>query len=202
MTRTDANARPPGAGQRRPHWTTSPVGGPGSRWQRDATLAIYVRICDIEVMVSDVGAGARPGGGNFFPASVSSLPAIPTPTMPTTPLPGMTLAQRVATVPGLGRSELRAADAVAMAATLLGLWAAMTNRPAQELAAGAMHPDGSVRISSQVAVWLIGRVSEAYGRRKLVNLSHVNDVEALRSLGGLSKLLAAAINADTEGTLV
>lgn len=116
--------------------------------------------------------------------------------------PGQTLAQRVAAVSGLSRSELRAADASAISATLLGLWAAMTNRPAHELAAGEIHQDGTVRISSQVAVWLIGRISEAYGRRKLVNLSRVKDVESLRSLGGLTGLLEAVINADTEGTLV
>lgn len=89
-----------------------------------------------------------------------------------------------------------------MSATLLALWAAMTNRPAHELAAGEMHSDGTVRISSQVAVWMIGRISEAYGRRKLVNLARVKDLESLRSLGGLAGLLGAVISADKEGTLV
>ena len=152
-------------------------------------------------MTSDVGSGAKLDGGTFFPSSVSAVPTIPAPTTSTTQ-PGPNLAQRVATVPGLSRSELRAADATAMAATLLELWAAMTNRPAQELAAGDVHPDGTARISSQVAVWLIGRVSAAYGRRKLINLSRVKDLESLRSLGGLTGLLGSVINADTEGTLV
>ncbi|MFL6108088.1 MAG: hypothetical protein ACJ72L_14090 [Marmoricola sp.] len=89
-----------------------------------------------------------------------------------------------------------------MSATLLELWAAMTNRPSHELAAGETHPDGTTRISSQVAVWLIGRVSQAYGRRKLVNLSRVKDLESLRSLGGLTGLLRSVISADSEGTLV
>lgn len=152
-------------------------------------------------MTSDVGSGAKLDGGIFFPASVSAVPTIPAPTT-TTAQPGPNLAQRVAAVPGLSRSELRAADATAMAATLLELWAAMTNRSAQELAAGDVHPDGTARISSQVAVWLIGRVSAAYGRRKLINLSRVKDLESLRSLGGLTGLLGSVINADTEGTLV
>lgn len=140
----------------------------------------------------------KPSGGSFFPPSVSAVPSVPAPPAQ----PGLTLAQRVAAVSGLSRSELRAADAPAVSATLLDLWAAMTNRPVHELAAGEMHKDGTVRISSQVAVWLIGRISEGYGRRKLVNLSRVKDVESLRSLGGLTGLLEAAITADTEGTLV
>lgn len=164
-----------------------------------STLANDVRKCDIGVVTSDVAHGAEASGGNFFPASVSAVPTIPA---PTAAQPGLTLAQRVAAVPGLSRSELRAADATAMSTTLLALWAAMTNRPVHELAAGEMHPDGTVRISSQVAVWLIGRISEAYGRRKLVNLSRVKDVESLRSVGGLTGLLGAVLNADTEGTLV
>lgn len=164
-----------------------------------STLANDVRKCDIGVVTSNVAASAEGSGGNFFPASVSAVPTIPP---PTAAQPGLTLAQRVAAVPGLSRSELRAADTTVISATLLALWAAMTNRPVHELAAGEMHPDGTVRISSQVAVWLIGRVSEAYGRRKLVNLSRVKDLESLRSVGGLTGLLGAVLNADTEGTLV
>ena len=151
-------------------------------------------------MTSNVGAGTEQGVGTFFPASVSAVPTIPAPI--TAEQSGPTLAQRVAAVPGLGRAELRADDAAAMSATLLELWAAMANRPADELAAGEVHRDGTTLISSQVAVWLIGRVSEAYGRRKLVNLSRVKDLESLRSLGGLTGLLQSAINADMEGTLI
>ncbi len=151
-------------------------------------------------MTSNVSAGAESGGGSFFPSSISAVHTIPPPA--TSAHPVLTLAQRVAAVPGLGRSELRAADAAAMSATLLELWAAMANRPAQELAAGEIHSDGTTRISSQVAVWLIGRVSEAYGRRKLVNLARVKDLESLRSLGGLTGLLGSVISADSEGTLV
>lgn len=100
---------------------------------------------------------------------------------------------------GLSRAELRVADAAAMSATLQGLWAAMKNRPQEELADGEMHPDGTPRISSQVAVWLIGRLSEAYGCQTLVKLSAVKDVGALRSLGGLTRLLIGVIDADTKG---
>jgi len=89
-----------------------------------------------------------------------------------------------------------------MTATLQSLWAAMANRPVQELVAGETHENGTPRIGSQVAVWLIGHISEAYGRRTLVKLSQVKSVETLRSIGGLTQLLTAAISADMEGKLV
>lgn len=89
-----------------------------------------------------------------------------------------------------------------MAVTLQSLWAAMANRPVQELVSGETDENGTPRIGSQVAVWLIGRISEAYGRRTLVKLSQVKSVEALRSIGGLTELLTAAISADMEGKLV
>ncbi len=151
-------------------------------------------------MTSDIEADARPGGGSFFPPSVSVLPAGPASRVAQQPPSNLT--QRVADVRGLSRAELRAADGPAMAVTLQGLWGAMKNRPVEKLADGEVHPDGTPRIGSQVAVWLIGRISEAYGRPKLVNLSRVKDVEALRSLGGLAGLLVGVIEADTEGTMI
>jgi hypothetical protein len=153
-------------------------------------------------MTSDFGLDAKPSGGGFFPPSLSVVPTVPAVTSALAAQAGLNLAQRVSAVPGLSRSELRVADAAAISATLLSLWAAMKNRPVEELASGEMHQDGTLRLSSQVAVWLIGRVSEAYGRRTLVRLSGVKDVEVLRSLRGLAGLLGAVINADKEGTLV
>lgn len=163
-------------------------------------LDVDVGKCDIEVVTSDADAGTAQGGGNFFPPSMSTLATVPAAQVALSPKPRSTLAQRVAAVPGLSNAELRGADAVTMAATLQGLWAAMKNQLVEELAAGELHQDGTPRISSQVSVWLIGRISQAYGRRKLVQLSRVKDVEALRSLGGLTKLLMSVIDADTEGT--
>lgn len=170
--------------------------------QLEITLAQDVGKCHIEVMTSDMSIRARPSGGSFFPSSVSVVPTVPAITALPAAASAVTLAQRVAAVSGLTRAELRLAPAAAVSTTLLDLWAAMANRTAGELAAGEVHKDGTVRISSQVAVWLIGRVSEAYGRRKLVNLSRVKDVEKLRSLGGLTELLWKVINADTGGTLL
>jgi hypothetical protein len=150
-------------------------------------------------MTSDIGGASVTSGAGLFPSSGYVLPAVMVSRVALRPQPRSTLAQRVADVPGLSRADLRAADAPAMAATLKGLWAAMKNRPVEELAHGEMHPDGTPRISSQVAVWLIGRISQAYGREKLVKLSGVKDLEALRSLGGLTRLLIGAIDTDAKG---
>jgi hypothetical protein len=151
-------------------------------------------------VTSDFGGASVTSGAGLFPPSVYVLPAVPVSQAALRPQPRSTLAQRVADVPGLSRADLRAADAPAIAATLQGLWAAMKNRPVEEIAHGEMHPDGTPRISSQVAVWLVGRISEAYGREKLVKLSGVKDPETLRSLGGLTRLLIGVIVSDTKGT--
>jgi hypothetical protein len=48
--------------------------------------------------------------------------------------------------------------------------------------------DGSPRVASLVAVWLISQAGAAVGRPKLVRLSQVRR-EDLRSLGGVARLL-------------
>lgn len=48
--------------------------------------------------------------------------------------------------------------------------------------------DGTPRVASLVAVWLISQAGAAVGRPKLVNLSRVRR-EDLRSLGGVARLL-------------
>ena len=48
--------------------------------------------------------------------------------------------------------------------------------------------DGTPRVASLVAVWLISQAGVAVGRPKLVNLSRVRS-EELRSLGGVARLL-------------
>lgn len=153
----------------------------------------------LDVMTSDVDSSVTTGGGRFFPPSVSVSPAVPVaPVAPRQQQP--TMAQRVAGVSGLSRAELRVADAAAMSATLQGLWDAMKNQPVEEPTGGEMHPDGTPRISSQVAVWMIGQISRAYGCQTLVRLSAVTDIEVLRSLGGLTRLLIGVIDADTKRT--
>ena len=57
------------------------------------------------------------------------------------------------------------------------------------------HVDGSLRITSHLAVWLIGKITDAYGGR-LVRLAKVSDRDNLRSLNGLAQLLNASITRD------
>lgn len=152
-------------------------------------------------MASDVGSvNVSAGAKGFFPPPVSVLPAVPVARVDLRPSSLPTLDQRMAAVPGLSRAELQAADGAAMRATLQGLLAALKNRPAEEIADGEMHQDGTLRISSLEAVWLLGVISEAHEGRKLVNLSRVKDLEALRSLGGLTRLLIGVVGADAKRT--
>lgn len=59
-------------------------------------------------------------------------------------------------------------------------------RPAGQLA--ELADDGSPRVASLVAVWLLSQVGNAVGRPKLVNLSKVRR-EELRSIGGVARLV-------------
>ncbi len=75
--------------------------------------------------------------------------------------------------------------------------AQLGRRTPADIATGDLHENGTLRIASQVAVWMIGRVSEAYAPgKKLVKLSQVPDVDVLRSIGGVADLLIRAIRAD------
>jgi hypothetical protein len=107
------------------------------------------------------------------------------------------VAQRVRGVTGLTKASLQRVDRAALQQTLQELYAQLRRRSSAEVAAGELHENGTLRISSLVAVWLIGRVSEAYGsRRKLVKLSQVRDVDVLRSIGGVTDLLIRTIRKD------
>jgi hypothetical protein len=109
----------------------------------------------------------------------------------------MPLADRVAAV-GVDRAQLSSGSAGQLEQMVVDLLGALRNAPAAELLMGERHGDGSLRIPSQVSVWVLGVVADAYGR-KLVRLSQVQDPESLRSVVGLSRLLHAAIQRDQEG---
>jgi hypothetical protein len=163
---------------------------------REALLDIDVGKCDIRVVTSNVGGGPPVPGSTFFPTVVPTV--VPTvPTAPATPAT-VSLAQRVSAIPGLTRASLQQLDRSALQQTLLELCAALGGRTPAEVAAGELHENGTPRVSSLVAVWLLGRVSEAYGSpgRKLVKLSQVRDVDVLRSIGGVTGLLIRAIRRD------
>jgi hypothetical protein len=109
----------------------------------------------------------------------------------------MPLANRIAAV-GVDRAELVSGSPGRLEQVVLDLLGALRNAPTAELLMGERHGDGTLRIPSQVSVWVLGIVADAYGR-KLVRLSQVQDPESLRSVGGLSRLLHAAIQRDQEG---
>ncbi len=114
--------------------------------------------------------------------------------MARTPTVGLT--ERVKEVAGLDRSNLRVATQDAMGQILQDLVGALRNKSKKELEAGERHEDGSMRITSHLAVWLIGRVSGADGGR-LVRLSRIPNRESLRSIAGLAELLTKAVRKDS-----
>jgi hypothetical protein len=63
----------------------------------------------------------------------------------------------------------------------------------EQLAGMPRAADGSARIPSMIAVWLLSQVSRALGVRRVVNLSKVRR-EDLRSLRGVAGLLHATLH--------
>ena len=140
-----------------------------------------------------MGAAIARPGSTFFP-----------PAHPTAPTEGLH-AGRVACRAhqrgtGFDPEALQRLDAAAMQATLQELCAQLGGGTRAPAATGELHGNGTPRIPSLVAVWLIGRVSQAYEPgTKLVKLSRVRDPDVLRSIGGVTDLLIRAIRADIGG---
>jgi hypothetical protein len=80
---------------------------------------------------------------------------------------------------------------------VLMMLACLRRRPAQEIAQGPAHTDGTLAIKSIIAVWVVSTVGAAFGRR-LVRLSDVKDRDSLRSVGGVSRLIGESIAALPE----
>lgn len=157
-----------------------------------------------DVMTSDVGDGATGQGSPFFPPATPAPAPTPHPAPgpafpPATPKPPTSLKARVAAVPGLDSAHLRAAGQPEVRQVLESLLGALKNVSEADLQLGEKHGDGSLRITSHLAVWLIGKVTDAYGS-KLVRLSKVPDRESLRSISGLADLLSNAI-ANKQGAV-
>jgi hypothetical protein len=74
---------------------------------------------------------------------------------------------------------------------ILEMLACLRRRPLQEVAAGVPYADGTLALDSMTAVWVISTVGKAFNRR-LVRLSEV-DIESLRSVGGVTRLIQQAI---------
>jgi hypothetical protein len=153
-------------------------------------LTFDVEKCDIDVVTSNVDDHPGGRGPTFFPARP---PAFASPAaLPTARAPTVSLTERVKAVAGLDLALLETATRDEMEQTLQELLGALKNRSRSDLDAGERHGDGTLRITSHIAVWLIGRVSDAYGCR-LVKLSQVPNRDSLRSIGGLAELLVKAI---------
>lgn len=133
---------------------------------------------------------SRPGGRLFFDPPVDTV----TPVEPTAALP-----QRVAAVAGLDHAELEHATCDDVERILRDLLSALKNQHTDLLEEGDHHVDGGLAIASQVAVWLLDHVSNAFGAR-LVNLAKVPDRESLRSTRALAVLLHTAISNHRNGT--
>lgn len=140
-------------------------------------------------MTSDATSAAGKGSTFFQPSKAAP---------PTAAVSVTGLATRAKAVPGFELANLMQVDSAAMEQVVIGLLAALKNRPESEIQAGELHKDGGFAISSQVAVWLVGQVSGAYGR-KLLRLSTMKEPAKLRSTRGLSELLSGAIQ-DHLGT--
>lgn len=160
-------------------------------------------------MSSNVGDEATGQVSPFFPSPAHAPAAPPTsststaPSAPTGSIRGATggtatakpptsLKARVAAVPGLDNAHLKAAGQPEVQLLLESLLGALKNLSDADLQLGEKHGDGSLSITSHLAVWLIGKVTDAYGS-KLVRLSKVPDRESLRSISGLAELLTNAI---------
>jgi hypothetical protein len=151
--------------------------------------------CDIDVVTSNVSGDPDGQGPTFFPPPAPAFPSPPA--SPAVHAPTVSLTERVKAVAGLDRAHLEIATRDQLEQTLQELLGALKNRSKADLEAGERHGDGSLRIASHIAVWLIGKVTEAYGG-KLVRLSTVPSHESLCSIGGLAELLTKAIKKNRE----
>lgn len=91
----------------------------------------------------------------------------------------------------LDPSALQAMGQEELGHEIVEMLACLRRQPVQEVAAGALHADGTLALDSMTAVWVISTVGKAFNRR-LVRLSEV-DTESLRSVGGVATLIEQAI---------
>jgi len=144
-----------------------------------------------DVMSSNVAADGGGEASPFFPSAAPAATGVAPAVAP------VSLADRVAAV-GVNRARLLSRSAGQLEQMVVDLLGALRSAPAADLLMGERHGDGSLRIPSQVSVWVLGIVAGVYGQ-KLVRLSQVRDPESLRSVGGLSRLLHAAIQREQGG---
>ena len=133
-------------------------------------------------MTSNVGTGTVRHGFTLLPADTAYAnceSGTGSGNRASVAYPSTSLKARVAAVPGLDPAHLKAAGHPEVQQVLESLLGALKNVSDAELQLGERHGDGSLRVASHLAVWLIGKVTDAYGK-KLVRLSKVPDRESLR----------------------
>lgn len=163
---------------------------------RSTRLDIHVGKCDIDVVTSNVGDERGDKRPTFFPPSEPVFP----PALASKPVdaPIVSLSERVKEVAGLDRGHLERAKRADLERVLEDLVGALKNQSSTELEESERHDDGSLRISSHLAVWLIGKVTDVCGRQ-LVKLSRIPSRENLHSIAGLANLLTDAIARTRKG---
>jgi hypothetical protein len=118
----------------------------------------------------------RPSPGSPFPPLP---PAAPTPGPRSVPLL-------------LDSDQLRAMDTEALAREFARIMATAQGRRIDEAIGDPVAEDGTPILDSMTAVFLVAIIGKAVGRQPLINLGRV-DRDALRSAGGLARLLHSAI---------
>jgi hypothetical protein len=151
-----------------------------SRLERSpVTVDINVRLSDTDVMNNNNAPGDATFGGLFGPRPPTEI----------------TVSGRPITIPG--RETLSAMSPESLAGLMEAMLSARRRQGKAETANGERHADGSLRIPSLEAVWLMTRIGRALDQLRLVNLRDV-PVSKLRSLNGLAELVLDAVQALEE----
>lgn len=94
--------------------------------------------------------------------------------------------------------QVEGLDVHELTTVLLGLAVQINGRTPADLVTTELAADGTVAIKSLVAVCLLGSVGAAVGKPSLIDLRRVNP-EELRSVGGVARLLRAALDRVSQG---
>jgi hypothetical protein len=136
-------------------------------------------------------AGTR-GQSLFFPSTPAPAERSVPPSNEQAPDNGSREPQRGPSAIALDPVAIQKMTEAELRQEMLGMLALLKRQPLSEVAAGPAHTDGTLAIKSMTAVWILSTVGKAFGRR-LVRLSKV-DADALRSIGGVARLIRQALS--------
>jgi hypothetical protein len=88
--------------------------------------------------------------------------------------------------------HLAGLDEAGLAVEIVSILAWIQKRTPSEIALDPLHDDGTVGIPSMMAVSVLSRVGEAFGRRPLVRLDRTGGAD-LHSVAGLARVIHRAI---------